>query len=87
MSERPALLAGLDHRKGRIAEGFVADLVVWEPEAEWQVDPTRLHQRHPTTPYAGRRVLGRVVQTYVRGRLVYDGGAFTDEASGRLLPG
>ena len=72
MSERPARLAGLDDRKGAIAPGRDADLVVWNADAEWTVDPAKLHQRHPITPYSGRRLHGRVERTYVCGRVVFD---------------
>ena len=74
MSAAPAALAGLQRRKGAIAEGLDADLVVWDPNAEWIVDTTALHHRHPVTPYAGHRLRGRVVRTFVRGQLVFDGG-------------
>jgi len=67
----PARLAGLDGRKGAIVSGQDADLVVWDPDAEFVVDESRLHQRHRRTPYAGRRLRGRVIATYARGRLVY----------------
>jgi allantoinase len=67
----PARLAGLDRTTGRIAEGMAADLIAWDPDETFDVDPARLRQRHKCTPYAGRRLKGRVVETYVRGRLVY----------------
>ena len=67
MSERPAALAGLGDRKGRIAPGHDADLVVWAPDTEWRVEPERLKQRHAITPYAGRMMRGRVMATYVGG--------------------
>jgi allantoinase len=67
----PAALAGLASRTGSIVPGLDADLVVWDPSAEWTVDQQRLQQRHKLTPYHGRPVRGRVVETYVRGRLVY----------------
>ena len=70
----PARLAGLDARTGRIEEGMDADLLVWDPDADVQVDPSRLHQRHKCTPYGGRTLRGRAVETYVRGRLVYRDG-------------
>jgi allantoinase len=71
MSERPAALAGLADRKGRIAVGADADLVAWEPDVEWTVDANALHQRHAITPYAGRRLRGRVARTWVAGEAKY----------------
>jgi allantoinase len=82
LAERPARLAGLGARKGRIAPGHDADLVVWDPETEWRVDESRLHCRHRLTPYLGRRVRGEVRATYLRGRLVFERGAFVDPPSG-----
>ena len=85
MSEAPARLAGLHARKGRIAVGFDADLVIWDPDAETTVDVSRLQQRHKLTPYAGRRLHGVVHSTFVRGRLVWNEGRLMSEGSGQLL--
>ena len=85
MSEGPAAIAGLE-RKGAIAQGKDADLVVFEPEDASEIDPSELHHRNPLTPYAGRRLDGRVAATYVRGVEVYADGRFRDEPAGRLLP-
>ena len=74
LSAAPARLASLDGRKGSIAAGKDADLVVWNPEAELLVDERRLHQRHKRTPYAGLTLRGRVMETYARGRVVYRDG-------------
>jgi len=67
MAERPAALSGLT-RKGRIATGCDADLVVVAPDEYWVVDPAELHHRHPVTPYAGRTLSGIVRRSWVRGR-------------------
>jgi allantoinase len=85
MSAAPAALAGLSDRKGRIAEGLDADLVVWDPEAEFRVDPDRLQQRHKLTPYAGRSLYGPIVTTFVRGERVWDKNRLARADGGRLL--
>jgi allantoinase len=84
MSTAPAALTGLT-RKGAIAPGRDADLVVFAPEASFEVDPSRLHHRNPVTPYAGRRLDGVVRDVWLRGRRVVDAGTVTAEPTGRLL--
>ena len=81
----PARLAGLETRKGKIAKGFDADLVIWDPEAKFRVEPERLHQRHKLTPYAGRELYGVVAATYLRGRKVFDRGEFETGPTGAIL--
>jgi allantoinase len=76
MAAAPARLAGLGARKGAIVVGRDADLVIWDPEATFTVDPQSLHHRHPITPYAGRQLRGRVLKTLVRGEIVYETGTF-----------
>ncbi len=83
-AERPAGLAGL-RGKGRIAPGCDADVIVFDPEAPFQVEPRRLHQRHPVTPYAGMILHGVVCQTFVRGTCVYEAGRFPTQGFGRWL--
>lgn len=72
MGEAPARLAGLSGRKGVIAPGADADLVVWDADGEWTVEGTKLQHRHPLTPYEGRRLRGVVRSTYLRGTCVFD---------------
>lgn len=76
MGGAPATLVGLQQRKGHIASGRDADLVVWDPAASFTVEPRLLEHRHPVTPYAGRRLRGVVHATYLRGRLVQRDGVF-----------
>jgi allantoinase len=84
MSAAPASLARLD-RKGRIEAGYDADFMVWDPDAEYVVDPVRLQQRHKLTPYAGRHLRGAVRTTFVRGERVWDEDRLVRAGSGRLL--
>ncbi|HET6762550.1 MAG TPA: allantoinase AllB [Longimicrobiaceae bacterium] len=81
----PARLAGLHDRKGAIAVGLDADLMAWDPDASFVVDPARLHHRHPVTPYAGAILQGVVRTTWVRGQVVFADGELTGPPAGRLL--
>jgi allantoinase len=83
MAEGPARLAGCDASKGRIAAGYEADLVIFEPEAEFTVTPDRLHYRHAVSAYMGEKLRGVVKATYVRGEKVYANGGFPGEPVGR----
>lgn len=85
LCEAPARLAGLEERKGRIAPGADADLIVWDPDAAFTVDAARLRQRHPATPYAGRTLRGRVSHAFVRGTPVVENGELTGLRPGRWL--
>ena len=85
LCEGPARLAGLDRRKGSIAAGKDADLVIWDPDATIQVDPGRIEHRHKVTPYAGEVLHGAVRTTYLRGQKVYDEGEVTGAPRGRWL--
>jgi len=69
MSANTARLAGVDDRKGQLAAGYDADIIVWDPEAVFTVDANRLEHRHAVTPYGGRELFGRVHATYVGGRI------------------
>ena len=71
LSAAPARLADLSARKGSIAAGKDADLVIWDPDEEFLVDERLLHQRHKRTPYDGLVLRGGVMETYARGRVVY----------------
>ncbi|MBL7261906.1 allantoinase AllB [Paractinoplanes lichenicola] len=79
MARRPADLVGL-RAKGRIEVGADADLVAFDPEETFVVEPARLHHKNPVTPYAGRKLSGVVRTTWLRGHAVTG-----DVARGRFL--
>lgn len=89
MCEKPASLAGLSGRKGRIAPGYDADFVVFDPEAEFVATEDRLHFRHPVSPYLGLSLKGAVKMTFLRGEMVFEsavttgGGRFPEVPDGR----
>jgi len=85
MSAAPAKFAGLSGRKGRIAAGFEADLLVWDPDAAITVEAERLFFRHKVSPYLGQRLEGRVQHTVLRGKCVYDGQQHPEGPVGRHL--
>jgi allantoinase len=62
----------LASRKGSIAAGCDADIVIWNPEREFVVDAAQLEHRHKLTPYDGERLTGVVEKTFLRGRKIYD---------------
>lgn len=85
MSAAPARLAGFERCKGSIAPGQDADLVVWDPEAQFTLFSEMIHHRHPVTPYLGRSLRGVVEMTFLRGRMIYDRGEYPGAPSGQPL--
>lgn len=85
-ASRPAELFGLAERKGRIAVGYDADLVIFDPEREQVISQATHHSAHDYNPFEGYRVVGQVTHTLVRGELVIDDGALaTDRPVGQLV--
>ena len=69
MSCAPARLFGLPG--GSLARGAVADITVFDPHAEWRVEPAEFLSKGRNTPYAGMTLTGRATATIVGGRVVY----------------
>ncbi len=70
LSVQPARLMGLNC--GSLAVGSPADVVVIDTEREWTVEPERFKSLGRNTPFKGWRLKGKVVKTFVDGRLVYE---------------
>jgi allantoinase len=81
----PAKLVGLENRKGAIAPGYDADLVIWNPAQQFEVAGAALEHRHKLTPYEGRILNGVVEKTFLRGRKIYDDREILGEPSGLFL--
>lgn len=85
LSSNPAKLPGLNKLKGKIARGYDADLVVWDPDKKFTVTAERLHHKHKTTPYLNRELYGVVEQTWLAGKLIYDHGNFPVLNKGKIV--
>ena len=72
LTSQPAAVAHL--AAGSLKRGAPADVVVFDPKAEWTVDPERFFSKSRNTPFAGRRLRGLVRWTLVGGRLVHTHG-------------
>ena len=69
MSCAPARIFGLPG--GSLAKGSVADVTIFDPTREWEVNPSEFRTKGRNTPYAGMKLRGRAVCTIVGGRLVH----------------
>jgi len=85
LCSNPSKLPGLDKSKGSIHSGHDADLVVWDPEADFVVTNEMIHHRHKITPYLNERLSGLVKQTWLRGEKVYEDGKFLHLNKGSIL--
>ncbi len=70
MSSRPAEILGLE--QGRLQKGAPADLIRFDPDQPFVVDPAKLHSRCKNTPFDGALLQGVVKMTVVAGALVYE---------------
>jgi len=84
MSQKPAELVGLKN-KGAIAVGMDADMVEFNTEKTFTVEPTKLFHKNLVTPYQGKTLTGVVEQTWLRGSLIYKNGSMINSPSGEFL--
>src|SRR2546422_888534 len=86
-STNPARIFGLYPRKGVIAAGSDADIVLIDPTARLRVSPQTLHMKVQYSPYEGWDVVGMPVTTISRGKIIVNKGAFLGTPGhGRFLP-
>ena len=85
-AERPAELYGLQGRKGILAPGADADMVIWDETKRVRISTETLHDELDYTPYEGMVVEGWPQTTILRGSILSHGGALLAEpGTGRLL--
>jgi len=85
LSEGPSKLIGLDHCKGKIAPGYHADLVVWNPEQSFRVTNEIIEHKNKITPYIGQMLTGVTEATYLQGKKIYSRGDNLVLQHGQLL--
>jgi allantoinase len=85
LGENTADFLGMGNSKGKIAPGYDADLVIWQPEAEFEVNPELIRYKHPITPYLGQTLKGVVNYTFVNGHMVYDNHTIDPIPRGNIL--
>ncbi|MFM6926095.1 MAG: allantoinase AllB [Ferruginibacter sp.] len=71
LTENPARFLQADKQKGKLAVGYDADLVIWNPDEQFEVKPGDILHRHNCSPYNGEKLYGTTQQTIVNGITVY----------------
>lgn len=74
VSYNPSRIFGLYPQKGSIQPGADADIVILNPEIEWEVTPHKLHMNVDWTPYDGFKCLGKISTVILRGRVLIENG-------------
>lgn len=77
MSLAPSKILGLDD-KGSVSEGKTADIVVFDPSREYEIDTDTFRSMGKNTPFDGWKVKGDVKYTLVDGKLVYQNEAYNE---------
>lgn len=70
MSTSPAKILGIP--AGTLRPGSAADVILFDPDEKWTVDPMKLHGKSRNTPFKGMELTGRVRATYLSGRKVFE---------------
>jgi allantoinase len=71
--------------KGKIAQNYDADFVVWNPEKIFTVTENIIQHNHKITPYLNEELYGVVEQTWLSGAKIFDEGKFLHLNKGHLI--
>ncbi|MFC2082933.1 dihydropyrimidinase [Candidatus Bipolaricaulota bacterium] len=87
LSEQPAKIFGISHRKGSLEVGADADIVIFDPDKSWTVAAGSLHMNTDFSPYEGRQIQGAVTATILRGSIVYENERIVGQTgAGQFIP-
>ncbi len=84
LSTNPATFLKLTY-KGKLEAGADADFFIWDPKSTTTLNETDILHRHKISPYANKVFLGKVLQTYLAGQLIYDGKKVVNGHFGTVL--
>jgi len=85
LTENPAKFLGLEHQKGKLQEGFDADICVFNPEEKFIVSEDIIAHKHKATPYLNHRLKGKIIHTFVNGVQVVENSELKNLKAGILL--
>jgi len=85
ITSHPAAFAGLGQRKGQIAVGYDADLLIWSADEKMKVEVADILFRHKISPYLGCTLSGVVKQTIVNGETVFNHNSIINKNKGEWL--
>ncbi len=88
LSTSPAKAFGLYPNKGSLKEGSDADIIIFDPDCTWTLTSENIHSESGYTCYDGWNVIGKVIMTYLRGRLIMGDDMYLGiPGDGRFLKG
>lgn len=85
LTQKPAEFLNLAHRKGKLKEGFDADICIWNEQEEFIVKKDCIAHRHKATPYLNHRLKGKIIHTFVNGIHVVKNGELNSLNAGELV--
>ena len=77
MAEKPAKAFGIYGKKGALLPGFDADIVLLDPQKEWEITAESLLYKNKISAFVGKKGTGMPVCTVLRGEVVAEDGRFT----------
>jgi allantoinase len=85
LTENPALFLGLEQQKGKLKEGFDADITIWDDKETFTITEKTIQHKHKATPYLNETLFGKVIHTFVNGVQVVENSKLKELNAGKLL--
>ena len=85
LTENPAKFLGLEQQKGKLQEGFDADITVWDDSETFTITEEIIQHKHKATPYVNKKLFGKVIHTFVNGVQVVENSKIKKLNNGKLL--